>query len=144
MEGLMWLGCCFCVLACASVSDEPLNMNYLVFSKRRVFPVPVRLINEELSVALHRGAFMLRINRIIKCVMTDPNAEIPTHLDVDVANVNVGDTVRLDRVLFPEGVTPVSSISEDHLVGVIHGNKRGMEDTKKVVDTNDKKKKKKK
>lgn len=125
-----------------TVSDVPLNLNFLVFSKRRVFSVPVRTVNEELSVALRRGAFMLRISRLIKVVLTDGNVQPPTHLDVDLTGVNVGDTVRLDRVRFPAGVAPAPGVKQDHLVGVIHGNKRGMEEEKAAADTKDKKKKK--
>ena len=80
----------------ALVSEEPLNLNFLVYSSRRPLPIPVRFINEELSVALRRGSFVVRINRFIPCVVA-PGTLPPKHVDVDLSNVGVGETVRVNR-----------------------------------------------
>jgi large subunit ribosomal protein L25 len=65
--------------------------------------VPVRFINEEIciGVKMHGGAISRLINNIdINCLASN----LPEYLEVDVAELDVGDSVFLSSLDLPEGV----------------------------------------
>ncbi|MGE0878975.1 MAG: 50S ribosomal protein L25 [Acidimicrobiia bacterium] len=66
--------------------------------------VTLHLVGEAVEVGRGGGLVDLATNSIT--VSAKPNA-IPTRIDVDVTNLNIGDVVRLADLVLPAGVTAV-------------------------------------
>ena len=81
--------------------------------------VPVRFINEEIciGVKMHGGAISRLINNIdINCLASN----LPEYLEVDVAELDVGDSVFLSSLNLPEGVEiPTLALGEDRDQAVV-------------------------
>ena len=81
--------------------------------------VPVRFINEEICVGvkMHGGAISRLINNIdINCLASN----LPEFLEVDVAELDVGDSVFLSSLDLPEGVEiPSLALGEDRDQAVV-------------------------
>ncbi|MDA0688085.1 MAG: 50S ribosomal protein L25/general stress protein Ctc [Proteobacteria bacterium] len=72
-----------------------------------VVNVPIHFINEEkcVGVKLHGGNILKTLTEIeVSCLPKD----LPEYIEVDMLNVDVGDTVHLSDVTLPEGVTSVA------------------------------------
>jgi len=81
--------------------------------------VPVRFINEEICVGvkMHGGVISRLINNIdINCLASN----LPEYLEVDVAELDVGDSVFLSSLDLPEGVEiPSLALGEDRDQAVV-------------------------
>ena len=81
--------------------------------------VPVRFINEDkcLGVKMHGGAISRLINNIdISCLASN----LPEYLEVDVAELDVGDSIFLSGLQLPEGVEiPALALGEDRDQAVV-------------------------
>ena len=66
--------------------------------------VPVRFLNRERSVGLKRGGALNIVRRAIECFANVKN--IPAFVELDLASVNIGDSVHISQISLPEGVTP--------------------------------------
>jgi len=72
-----------------------------------VVNVPIHFINEEkcVGVKLNGGNILKTLNEIeISCLPKD----LPEYIEVDMLNVDVGDSVHLSDIALPEGVTSVA------------------------------------
>jgi large subunit ribosomal protein L25 len=76
--------------------------------------VPIHFINEEacVGVKLEGGIIQHQTTEIeVQCLPAD----IPSYIEVDMLEVNIGDIVHLSEVTLPEGVTSVAlALGEDH------------------------------
>ena len=81
--------------------------------------VPVRFLNEDIcmGVKMHGGAISRLINNIdITCLASN----LPEYLEVDVAELDVGDSVFLSALSLPEGVEiPSLALGEDRDQAVV-------------------------
>ena len=81
--------------------------------------VPVRFLNEDIcmGVKMHGGAISRLINDIdITCLASN----LPEYLEVDVAELDVGDSVFLSALNLPEGVEiPSLALGEDRDQAVV-------------------------
>ena len=81
--------------------------------------VPVRFLNEDncMGVKMHGGAISRLINNIdITCLASN----LPEYLEVDVAELDVGDSVFLSALDLPEGVEiPSLALGEDRDQAVV-------------------------
>ena len=81
--------------------------------------VPVRFLNEDncMGVKMHGGAISRLINNIdITCLALN----LPEYLEVDVAELDVGDSVFLSALNLPEGVEiPSLALGEDRDQAVV-------------------------
>tara|TARA_Y100000766_G_scaffold272618_1_gene272642 strand:- start:782 stop:1480 length:699 start_codon:yes stop_codon:yes gene_type:complete len=81
--------------------------------------VPVRFLNEDIcmGVKMHGGAISRLINNIdIACLASN----LPEYLEVDVAELDVGDSVFLSALNLPEGVEiPSLALGEDRDQAVV-------------------------
>ena len=66
--------------------------------------VPVRFLNRERSVGLKRGGALNIVRRAIECFANVKN--IPAFVELDLADVNIGDSVHISHITLPEGVSP--------------------------------------
>jgi large subunit ribosomal protein L25 len=88
------------------VSDRPVHADFLrVGAKTRVtVNVPVIFLNEDQSPGLKRGGVInvVRHEIEVRCMAE----EIPTSFTVDLAGLDIGDSVHISAVKLPERVTP--------------------------------------
>jgi large subunit ribosomal protein L25 len=67
--------------------------------------VPLHFINEETSVGVKAGGKVSHLMTEIE--ITCMPSSLPEFIEVDMSNVNTGDTVQLSDLKLPEGVTSV-------------------------------------
>jgi large subunit ribosomal protein L25 len=108
------------------IQRHPATQRVLHADLQRVNPdtkisisVPVRFLNEDscMGVKMHGGAISRLINNIdITCLASN----LPEYLEVDVAELDVGDSVFLSALNLPEGVEiPSLALGEDRDQAVV-------------------------
>jgi len=106
------------------VLNEPYCVNYLRYHPRRPIQIPIRYINEEESAALKRGCFIVPVNKFIE-VVVEEGAPIPEFIDLDCAGIEYKDVLRLERLIFPDGVRVSKNVKKSYLVGPVQGKSAG-------------------
>ena len=108
------------------IQRHPATQRVLHADLQRVNPdtkisisVPVRFLNEDscMVVKMHGGAISRLINNIdITCLASN----LPEYLEVDVAELDVGDSIFLSALNLPEGVEiPSLALGEDRDQAVV-------------------------
>ena len=88
------------------VTDQPLHVDFVRVSKNTEVNVmvPVVFRNVEDSVGVREGGIFNVLRHEVELVCTAAN--MPQEVEVDVANFEVGDTIRMSDVSLPKGVAP--------------------------------------
>lgn len=87
------------------VKDNIMHVDFMAVTEKsevRV-EVPVRFLNRDRSKGLKRGG-SLNVVRYDLELLCQPK-DIPSFIEVDLLNVNIGDSVHLSHIELPEGVT---------------------------------------
>mmetsp|Transcript_9942 Transcript_9942/g.11528 ORF Transcript_9942/g.11528 Transcript_9942/m.11528 type:complete len:347 (+) Transcript_9942:122-1162(+) len=87
-----------------AVTDEIENVNFMICPKnaRNVkVDVPVKVIGKDDSIGLRRGGWLNVIRWTVRCMCKGD--AIPEKFEVDVSNMDIGDSVRLEDLVLPEG-----------------------------------------
>ena len=102
------------------VTDRPVHFDLFRVEDGTVvkLAVPVKFKNQDTSVGIKRGG-MLNVRRHEVELMALPKA-IPEFIEVDLANVQIGDVVKISSVKLPAGVTPADT-SRDFTIASISG-----------------------
>ena len=92
------------------VSDRPLHVDFLRLAKDATVEVsvPVLFINEEDSPGLKRGAVLNVVRHELELVCDAD--KIPDDIRIDVAGLDVGDSIHISNVTLPAG--SVSAITD--------------------------------
>lgn len=81
--------------------------------------VPVHFLNQEISPAGKTGGVLIthELNEVeVSCLPKD----LPEFIELDLAELTVGDTVHLSQLKLPEGVViPALKLSDDHDIAVV-------------------------
>jgi ribosomal protein L25 (general stress protein Ctc) len=95
--------------------------NFLRYHPRRPIKVPLIYINREESPALKRDGYIIPVNKHVECFVED-GVPIPDALEVECTGLLIKDVVRLDRVIFPDGVRMTDRVDvENFVVGPVRG-----------------------
>lgn len=88
------------------VSDEPLHLDFLraETGARITVEVPVSFINEDACIGLKRGGVLNVVRRAIE--LECRVEAIPDEIVVDLAGIDIGDSIHISHVKLPEGVEP--------------------------------------
>jgi large subunit ribosomal protein L25 len=88
------------------VSSVPLHVDFLRLVKGDSIEleVPVNFLNEEESPALKAGGVLNVVRFSIE--VSAPVDAIPDAIDVDLAGLEIGDSVHISEITLPEGVKP--------------------------------------
>ena len=128
-------GTVHCVVP-SNVNRHPLRefvfcCNFLRYHSGRPLQIPYQYINTEDSPALKREGFVVPITRKIE-VFVEDGAPIPEFLPVDCTGVRYRESIRLDRVILPDGVRFSDRVlardkipSKKWIVGVVFGGSKG-------------------
>ncbi len=88
------------------VSDAPIHLDLYRVEESQVVSVevPVHFINEGLSPGIKRGGALNVVRHAVE--LDCPASAIPDHLEVDLAGLDIGDSVHISAIMLPEGVAP--------------------------------------
>ncbi len=88
------------------VTDVPLHVDFLRLSDTTeiTINIPVVFVNEDQSEALRQGAVLniVRHQIEVRCLA----GSIPSSIEVDLANTEIGDSIHIGAVPLPKGVVP--------------------------------------
>lgn len=95
--------------------------NFLRYFPGRPIEIPIVYVNEEESPAMKRGGFLAPISRHVECVVEE-GVPIPERLELECTGLRVKEVVRMERIIFPDGVKPSHRVNLDtFLVGTVFG-----------------------
>ena len=85
------------------VTDRPLHVDFLRISEHSkvTVNVPIRFINEEESRGLKRGGVLNTVRHELELICDA--AEIPGEIEIDLAGLDIGDSVHISAVTLPQG-----------------------------------------
>ena len=88
------------------VTDKPLHVDFLrvTGSSWVTVDVPVEFLNEDQAPGLKRGGLLNIVRHEIEMYCLADS--IPQHIQVDLAGLDIGDSVHISMVKLPEGVEP--------------------------------------
>lgn len=106
------------------VTDRIEHADFLLVDKTSEVKVkvPVRVLGAERCVGVRRGGTLNVVRHEIEFFCTPES--IPSRIDVDVRNINIGSSVHISAISLPEGVRP--TIDRDFTVITVTG--RGSKD----------------
>jgi len=85
------------------VNDLPMHVDFLRLSaKSRInLMIPVHFLNEDESAGLKKGGTLVVVRNEVELKVTAGN--IPEFLEVDLLDVEIGDTIHMSNITLPEG-----------------------------------------
>ena len=88
------------------VTDRPIHVDFLRVSATSsvTVQVPVNFLNEEESPGLRRGGLLNVVRHEIE--MSCLADAIPSSIDIDLAGLDIGDSVHISMISLPDGVAP--------------------------------------
>jgi large subunit ribosomal protein L25 len=99
--------------------------NFVRYHAGRPLKIPIVYINEEESAALKRDGYIVPINKFVECFVED-GVPIPEALELECAGLQLKDVVRMDRLIFPDGVRHTDRVDpEKFLIGPVFGGRSG-------------------
>jgi len=107
----------------------------LVKGQEITISVPLHFINEESSVGVKGGGLISHTMTELE-VSCRPR-DLPEFIEVDMENVDVGESVHISDIKLPEGVTSVAlSHGEDHdlSVAAVHAKKGGSDEDEEAAE----------
>ena len=85
------------------VTDRPMHVDFLRISEHSKVHVnvPIRFVNEEGSRGLKRGGVLNAVRHELELVCDA--AEIPDEIEIDLSNLDIGDSLHISAVTLPKG-----------------------------------------
>jgi large subunit ribosomal protein L25 len=85
------------------VTDRPMHVDFLRISEHSKVHVnvPIRFVGEEGSKGLKRGGVLNAVRHELELVCDA--AEIPEEIEVDLAGLDIGDSLHISAVALPQG-----------------------------------------
>jgi len=100
------------------LSDEPIHIDFMRIVKGSILTleIPVKFINQEDSPGLKKGGVLNTVRRKIelKC----PAENIPDEITIDLADVEIGTSIKISAVKLPENVFP-SIMDRDFVIATV-------------------------
>ena len=88
------------------LSNQPIHVDFqkLSANTKVIVWIPVKFLNEETCPGLKMGGVLNIVRRKIE--LDCPADKIPSELIVDLAEKEIGETIRISAIKLPEGVIP--------------------------------------
>ena len=89
------------------VKDLPTHIDFLRLKRdsRINMNIPVHFLNEETSAGLKKGGTLTIVRAEVELMVTAGN--IPNHIEADLENLEIGQTINISDITLPEGTRPV-------------------------------------
>lgn len=86
------------------VTDKIEHADFIAVDEKSIVKVfvPIHFLNVEKSVGIKRGGALNIVRHEIELLA--PVTNIPKAIDIDVAELNIGDSIHIDMIKLPEGV----------------------------------------
>lgn len=99
------------------VTDRPMHADFLRVTERTQINVeiPVSFENEEESPGLRQGGVLNVVRHVVEVICRA--GSIPNDITVDLAGLEIGDSVHISNVSLPDGVKP--TIDRDFTIATI-------------------------
>lgn len=90
------------------VTDMPEHIDFQEINQNTQVKVSVhiRILNEDKCVGIKKGGALNVIQRSVT-LRCHPNS-IPKHIDVDIAKLEIGNSIHIDNIVLPKGVKPIN------------------------------------
>mmetsp|Transcript_134433 Transcript_134433/g.389073 ORF Transcript_134433/g.389073 Transcript_134433/m.389073 type:complete len:333 (-) Transcript_134433:30-1028(-) len=99
--------------------------NFLRYHAGRPIKLPIVYINKEESPALKRDGYIIPVNKHVECLVEE-GVPIPEALELECSGLKLKDVIRLDRIIFPDGVRASRRVNpETFVVGPVAGGRGG-------------------
>ena len=110
------------------VSDKIEHADFIAVNEQSVVKVfvPIHFKNTERAVGIKRGGVLNVVRHEIELLA--PVTNIPKQIEVDVAEMNIGDSVHIDTVKLPEGIKTVIK-GRNFTIASIAGRSKDEEET---------------
>ncbi|NQE63360.1 50S ribosomal protein L25/general stress protein Ctc [Caulobacter sp. RHG1] len=108
------------------VTDEPIHFDLFRVSEHQLIKieVPVHFKNQETSVGMKKGGSLEVIRHTVE--LACPADKIPEELVIDLANHDIGDTIRISEVKLPEGVK--TAVERDFVIATLKASSAAQSD----------------
>jgi hypothetical protein len=74
---------------------------------------------------LKRDGFIIPVNKYVECLVED-GAPIPSALELECTGLLLKDVIKLNRLIFPDGVKPSKRVNPDtFVIGPVAGGRGG-------------------
>lgn len=102
------------------VTDKIEHADFIAVDEKSTVKVtvPVHFNNTEKSVGIKRGGILNIVRHEVQLLA--PVTSIPTSVEIDVTELNIGDSIHLHNIKLPEGVTPAIK-REDFTIASLTG-----------------------
>lgn len=102
------------------VTDKIEHADFIAVDAKSVVKVtvPVHFNNTEKSVGIKRGGVLNIVRHEVQLLA--PVGSIPSSVEIDVAELNIGDSIHLHNIKLPEGVKPAIK-REDFTIASLTG-----------------------
>lgn len=95
--------------------------NFLRYHAGRPLKIPLTYVNEEESAALKRDGYIIPVRKFVECLVEE-GVPIPDALEVECTGLQLKDVIRMDRLIFPDGVKPIGSLDlQNFVIGPVRG-----------------------
>lgn len=110
------------------VSDKIEHADFIAVTEKSIVKVfvPIHFLNTEKAVGIKRGGVLNIVRHEIELLA--PVTAIPRHIEIDVMEMNIGDSVHIDTVKLPEGVKSVIK-GRNFTIASIAGRSKDEEET---------------
>ena len=110
------------------VKGHPLHLDFLRAAKGSTVTVevPVHFLNEEKCPGIRRGGVLNIVRREIELVC--PVEAIPEQIEVDLASIEIGDSVHISAITLPDNVTPTITDRDFTICAVVGRGPSGEEE----------------
>ncbi len=101
------------------VSDAPMHIDFLRLGKGATvtMAVPVHVVGEDESTGLKRGGVINHTRHDIE--LNVPADAIPEAIEVNVADLDLGEAVKISDVTLPEGATPTITDRDFTILAIV-------------------------
>jgi len=101
------------------VTDRPMHVDFYRIDKNSKvdMAIPVRFINEAKSLGMKQGGVLNIIMHEIP--LSCPAVNIPDSITVDLEGLNLGDTIHLGDIKFPDGAVALHSDSNITIATIV-------------------------
>jgi large subunit ribosomal protein L25 len=110
------------------VSDKIEHADFIAVTEKSVVKVkvPVHFQNTEKAVGIKRGGVLNIVRHEIDLLA--PVTSIPKAIDIDILELNIGDSIHIDNVKLPEGVKPAVK-GRNYTIASIAGRSKDEDET---------------
>lgn len=118
------------------VRDFPQHVDFQRVNADSVISVevPVHFLNEENAPGIKRGGVVNVVRHTIEVYC--PAGQIPEAIEIDIAHMNIGDSLHISEVTLPEGVKPTIT-DRDFTIATMQGSRAVIEGEEEDADEAD-------